>query len=60
MPAPGRDAAAIVLAGGMSERMGAPKALLDWHGAPLVHRVAGILVRVCDPVIVVAAMTWVP
>ena len=55
MPAPGRDAAAIVLAGGMSERMGAPKALLDWHGAPLVHRVAGILVRVCDPVIVVAA-----
>jgi molybdenum cofactor guanylyltransferase len=35
--------------------MGAPKALLDWHGAPLVHRVAGILARVCDPVIVVAA-----
>lgn len=50
-----RDAAAIVLAGGMSQRMGTGKALLDWHGAPLVHRVAGILLRVCDPVIVVAA-----
>jgi molybdopterin-guanine dinucleotide biosynthesis protein A len=35
--------------------MGAPKALLDWHGAPLVHRVTGILGRVCDPVIVVTA-----
>lgn len=51
----GRDAAAIVLAGGMSQRMGTPKALLDWHGTPLVHRVAGILTRICDPVIVVAA-----
>lgn len=35
--------------------MGAPKALLDWHGTPLVHRVAAILTRVCDPVIVVVA-----
>jgi molybdenum cofactor guanylyltransferase len=51
----GRDAAAIVLAGGMSSRMGEPKALLDWHGTPLVCRVAGILTRVCAPVIVVAA-----
>ena len=50
-----RDAAAIVLAGGMSQRMGAAKALLDWHGTPLVYRVAGILTRVCNPVIVVAA-----
>jgi molybdenum cofactor guanylyltransferase len=49
------DAAAIVLAGGMSSRMGVPKALLDWHGTPLVHRVAGILARVCHPVVVVAA-----
>jgi molybdopterin-guanine dinucleotide biosynthesis protein A len=47
--------AAIVLAGGLSSRMGEPKALLDWHGAPLIHHVAGILARVCRPVIVVAA-----
>jgi molybdopterin-guanine dinucleotide biosynthesis protein A len=39
----------------MSSRMGEAKALLDWHGAPLVCRVAGILTRVCAPVIVVAA-----
>ncbi len=49
------EAAAIILAGGMSSRMGEPKALLDWHGSPLVHHVAGILARVCAPVIVVAA-----
>jgi molybdenum cofactor guanylyltransferase len=48
-------AAAIVLAGGRSSRMGEPKALLDWHGEPLVHRVAGILAQVCGPVVVVAA-----
>jgi molybdenum cofactor guanylyltransferase len=49
------DAAAIVLAGGMSSRMGEAKALLDWHGTPLVYRVAAVLTRVCAPVIVVAA-----
>jgi molybdopterin-guanine dinucleotide biosynthesis protein A len=49
------QAAAIVLAGGLSSRMGEPKALLDWHGAPLVHHVAGVLAGVCRPVIVVAA-----
>jgi len=55
VPSARRDAAAIVLAGGMSSRMGEAKALLDWHGTPLVCRVAGILTRVCAPVIVVAA-----
>lgn len=35
--------------------MGRPKALLDWHGTPLVQHVAGILAEVCDPVVVVAA-----
>ena len=47
--------AAVVLAGGHSSRMGAPKALLDWHGAPLVRQVAGIAGRVADPVVVVHA-----
>src|SRR6476620_4718425 len=46
---------AIVLAGGRSSRMGAPKALLDWHGGTLVRRVTGILQRVADPVVVVHA-----
>jgi molybdenum cofactor guanylyltransferase len=52
---PRPDAAAIVLAGGGSRRMGSPKALLDWHGEPLVCRVARILGGVCAPVVVVAA-----
>lgn len=46
---------AIVLAGGGSTRMGTPKALLDWHGMPLLTRVAGIAGRVGDPVVVVGA-----
>jgi molybdopterin-guanine dinucleotide biosynthesis protein A len=44
---------AIVLAGGRSSRMGAPKALLDWHGGTLVRRITGILQRLADPVVVV-------
>lgn len=35
--------------------MGTSKALLDWHGTPLVARVAGLLRRVADPVVIVAA-----
>jgi molybdopterin-guanine dinucleotide biosynthesis protein A len=48
--------AGIVLAGGRSSRMGRPKAGLDWHGQPLLGRVAGILAR-CGlrPVVVVTA-----
>jgi molybdopterin-guanine dinucleotide biosynthesis protein A len=52
---PTTHAAAIVLAGGRSSRMGEAKALLDWRGVPLVHHVAGILAQACRPVIVVAA-----
>lgn len=51
----GPQAAAIVLAGGASRRMGRRKALLDWHGTPLVHHVAAILAGVCKPVVVVGA-----
>ncbi|MEA2356028.1 MAG: molybdenum cofactor guanylyltransferase [Solirubrobacteraceae bacterium] len=48
--------AGIVLAGGRSSRMGAPKACLEWHGSTLVRRVAGILGRTLDgPVVIVRA-----
>jgi molybdopterin-guanine dinucleotide biosynthesis protein A len=49
-------AAGIVLAGGRSSRMGAPKAALEWHGSTLLRRTTGLLGRVVDgPVVVVAA-----
>jgi molybdopterin-guanine dinucleotide biosynthesis protein A len=48
--------AGVVLAGGRSSRMGAPKALLEWHGSTLLRRVVGIVQRaVTGPVIVVAS-----
>jgi molybdenum cofactor guanylyltransferase len=49
------DAGAVVLAGGGSRRMGAPKALLDWHGSPLVARIAVLLARVVGTVVIVGA-----
>jgi molybdenum cofactor guanylyltransferase len=49
-------AAAVVLAGGRSTRMGSPKAALEWHGSTLVRRAAGIVARAVDgPVVVVRA-----
>jgi molybdopterin-guanine dinucleotide biosynthesis protein A len=47
--------AAVVLAGGRSSRMGTPKALLEWHGVPLLGRVTALLGRVAAPVVVVHA-----
>ena len=48
--------AAIVLAGGRSQRMGSSKAALEWHGSTLVRRAAGIVARVVDgPVVIVRA-----
>lgn len=50
------DAAAIILAGGRSSRMGSPKAELDWHGSSLLRRVTGLAKRTVDgPVVVVSA-----
>ena len=48
--------AGIVLAGGRSERMGSPKATLEWHGSTLVRRAVGLVARAVDgPVVVVRA-----
>ncbi len=52
----GVEAAAIVLAGGRSSRMGTPKAALEWHGTTLLRRTTAVLARtVSGPVIVVRA-----
>jgi molybdenum cofactor guanylyltransferase len=49
-------AAGVVLAGGRSSRMGAPKASLEWHGSTLLRRVTGVVARGVDgPVVVVGA-----
>ena len=48
--------AGVVLAGGRSSRMGAPKAALEWHGSTLLARTVGILARATGgPVVVVRA-----
>jgi molybdenum cofactor guanylyltransferase len=50
------EAAAIVLAGGRSSRMGSPKAALEWHGSSLLRRVTGVVGRAVEgPVVVVRA-----
>lgn len=50
-------AAALVLAGGRSSRMGADKAALPWHGSTLLRHVCGLAARGVDggPVLVVRA-----
>ena len=51
-----RRAAGVVLAGGRSTRMGAPKATLEWHTSTILRQVTGIVSRAVDgPVIVVRA-----
>jgi molybdenum cofactor guanylyltransferase len=48
--------AGVVLAGGRSVRMGAPKAALEWHGSTLLRRTVAILARATGgPVVVVRA-----
>lgn len=49
-------AAGIVLAGGRSSRMGAPKAALEWHGSTLLARLCAVLAGgIAGPVIVVGS-----
>jgi molybdopterin-guanine dinucleotide biosynthesis protein A len=48
--------AGVVLAGGLSSRMGSPKASLEWHGSTLLRRTAGIVARAAaGPVVIVRA-----
>jgi molybdenum cofactor guanylyltransferase len=47
--------AGIVLIGGRSTRMGAPKCALDFGGEPLLARVARAVAEAAGPVVVVAA-----
>ncbi len=49
------QAAAIVLAGGRSQRMGTAKALLDFGGRPLVAHNVALLSRLFGEIVVVAA-----
>ena len=48
------DVTAVILAGGMSRRLGRNKALEPFQGEPLIHRVIGKMGRIASSVIVVA------
>ena len=48
------DVTAVILAGGMSRRLGRNKALEPFQGEPLIHRVIGKMGRVASNIIVVA------
>lgn len=50
----GVRAGAIVLAGGVSSRMGRPKEWLDLDGTPLLTHLTGVIASCCSPVVVVA------
>jgi molybdopterin-guanine dinucleotide biosynthesis protein A len=49
-----REIAGVVLAGGLSTRMGRDKASLSWGGSDLLHTVLSKLVPVCRELIVVS------
>ena len=54
-PPPNTNAAAIVLAGGKSSRMGQPKAMLLFDGRPLIEHIVSKLKLLFAQIIVVAA-----
>ncbi|MDH3687022.1 MAG: molybdenum cofactor guanylyltransferase [Myxococcales bacterium] len=49
------DVSAVVLCGGLSSRMGRPKAWLPWRGHPMITHVVGVLGQVTDDIVVVTS-----
>jgi molybdenum cofactor guanylyltransferase len=49
-PTASAQVTALILAGGQSSRMGTDKALLPWHGVPLLQRVAEVAQQCCATV----------
>ena len=47
------DVSGVVLAGGMSSRYGKNKALVDFHGIPLIERVLGVMLHIFRHVIII-------
>ena len=48
-----KDVSGVVLAGGMSSRYGKNKALVDFHGIPLIERVLGVMLHIFRHVIII-------
>jgi molybdenum cofactor cytidylyltransferase len=48
--------AGVILSGGVSRRMGTPKALLRFQNETFLDRLIGLFSAVCDPVIVVVGL----